>query len=72
MKGKDSLDIQCPLTLIHGAKDDCVPVETAFKIMAAAKTENVKAVILKNSGHRLSEPDELLVLEQELSNFIKI
>ncbi len=72
LKGKDSLDIQCPLTLIHGAKDDCVPVETAFKIMAAAKTENVKAVILKNSEHRLSEPDELLVLEQELSNFIKI
>ena len=71
LKGKDSLDIQCPLTLIHGAKDDCVPVETAFKIMDAAKTENVKAVILKNSGHRLSEPSELFVLEQELLNLMK-
>ena len=71
LKGKDSLDIQCPLTLIHGAKDDCVPVETAFKIMDAAKTENVKAVILKNSGHRLSEPNELFVLEQELLNLMK-
>lgn len=71
LKGKDSLDIQCPLTLIHGAKDDCVPVETAFKIMDAAKTEKVKAVILKNSGHRLSEPDELAVLENELKNLIE-
>lgn len=71
LKGNNSLDIQCPLTLIHGAKDDCVPVETAFKIMNAAKTEKVKAVILKNSGHRLSEPNELLVLEQELLNLIK-
>lgn len=71
LKGKDSFDIQCPLTLIHGAKDDCVPVETAFKIMDSAKTENVKAVILKNSGHRLSEPNELSVLEQELLNLMK-
>ena len=70
IKGKDSLNIQCPLVLIHGAKDDCVPVETTFKIMDAAKTEKVKAIILKNSGHRLSEPNELLVLEQELNNFI--
>ena len=71
LKENDSLDNQCALTLIHGAKDDCVPVETAFKIMDAAKTENVKAVILKNSGHRLSEPNELFVLEQELLNLMK-
>ena len=70
LKGKNSLNINCPVTLIHGAKDDCVPVETAFKIMRAVKTENVKIIVLKNSGHRLSEPDELLVLEKELLNYI--
>lgn len=69
LNGTDSLDITCPMTLIHGAKDDCVPVETAFKICDAAKSENIKIVVLKNSGHRLSEPHELAVLENEL-NFL--
>lgn len=67
LNGTGSLDIRCPVTLIHGAKDDCVPVETAFKTMDALKTENVKVIVLKNSGHRLSEPDELAVLENELN-----
>lgn len=69
LNGTDSLDITCPMTLIHGAKDDCVPVETAFKICDVAKSENIKIVVLKNSGHRLSEPHELAVLENEL-NFL--
>ena len=66
LKEKDCLNILCPITLIHGAKDDCVPLKTAFKIMDCAKSENVKVVVLKNSGHRLSEPSELYVLENEL------
>lgn len=70
LKDGGTLDISCPITLVQGGKDDCVPMETAFKIMAAAKTDNVKLVVLKNSGHRLSEPGELAVLEKELSVFL--
>ena len=70
LKEKDSLDIHCPITLIHGAKDDCVPMETPFKIMDCAKSEAVKIIVLKNSGHRLSEPSELSVLETELLKFL--
>lgn len=66
LKEENSLNILCPITLIHGAKDDCVPLKTAFKIMDCAKSENVKVIVLKNSGHRLSEPSELCVLENEL------
>ena len=69
---KNSLNIQCPLTLIHGAKDDCVPVNTALKIMEAAQSPEVKVVILKDSGHRLSEPHELQILKQELINLIEV
>ena len=66
LKEKNSLNILCPITLIHGAKDDCVPLETAFNIMDCSKSENIKVIVLKNSGHRLSEPSELSVLETEL------
>ncbi len=72
LKEKNSLNIQCPLTLLHGAKDDCVPVNTALKIMEAAQSPEVKVVILKDSGHRLSEPHELQILKQELINLIEV
>ncbi len=61
-----ALDIMCPVTLIHGTKDDCVPLETSFRIMNAVKSDNVKLIVLKNSGHRLSEPHELDVLAETL------
>lgn len=70
LKGKDSLDIRCPIVLLHGSKDDCVPVETSFKIMDCSKSENVKVIVLKNGGHRLSEPHELHVLEKEVLAFL--
>lgn len=70
LKGEGALNIDCPMTLIQGQKDDCVSPNTPFEIMRAAKSENVKVVVLKNSGHRLSEPDELAVLEKELSYYI--
>ena len=66
LKEKDSLDIRCPITLIHGRQDDCVPFETALKIIECAKSEKVKLVLLKDSGHRLSAPHELEVLKTEL------
>ncbi|MBO4521523.1 MAG: alpha/beta hydrolase [Alphaproteobacteria bacterium] len=72
LKEKNSLNIDCPITLIHGAKDDCVPLKTAFKIMDCAKTENVKVIVLKNSGHRLSEPHELDILETELLKLLPV
>ena len=70
LNGKNSLDIRCPITLIHGAKDDCVPVKTPFEIMDCLKSDNVKVIVLKNSGHRLSEPNELHILENELLTFL--
>lgn len=67
---KEGINITCPVTLIQGMKDDCVPMETSLKLMRNIKSDNVKVVLLKNSGHRLSEPDELLILEKELLSFI--
>ncbi len=67
----DALNIVCPVTLIHGTKDDCVPLETSFKVMNALKSDNVKLIVLKNSGHRLSEPHELDVLADTLRGSLR-
>lgn len=67
---RGSLDINCPVTLIHGAQDNSVPFETSFRIMNAVNSENVRVLILKNSGHRLSEPHELADLAQIIKSYI--
>lgn len=68
---KKTLDIVSPVTLIHGAKDDCVPVKTSFKIMDSVKSDNVKVIVLKNAGHRLSEAPDLEVLRSILELHVK-
>lgn len=67
---KKTLNIVTPVTLIHGAKDDCVPVKTSFKIMNSVKSDNVKVIVLKNSGHRLSEASDLAVLRSVLEALV--
>ena len=68
---KKTLDIVSPVTLIHGGKDDCVPVKTSFRIMNAVKSDNVKVIVLKNSGHRLSEATDLDILRSVLELHVK-
>lgn len=68
---KKTIDIVSPVTLIHGAKDDCVPVKTSFKVMNAVKSDNVKVIVLKNSSHRLSEEGDLAVLRSVLESLVK-
>lgn len=70
LRGTDSLNVVCPVVLIHGGKDDCVPVKTSFAIMDSLKSEKCKVIVLKNSGHRLSGSEELDVLKSELNALI--
>ena len=66
LNGEGSLNIDCPVVLIHGKKDDCVSFKKSFEIMDCLKTDNCKVIVLKNSGHRLVDECDLAVLKQEL------
>lgn len=70
LNGKDTLNITCPVLLIQGAKDTCVPPRTAYDIADAAKSKNTRVVILENGGHRLSGPEELNVIGTELKSLL--
>lgn len=65
------IPVSVPMFFVQGDKDDCVPVETPFKIKDAVSSENVGVLILKNSGHRLSEPYELEILSSLLTLLMK-
>jgi pimeloyl-ACP methyl ester carboxylesterase len=43
--------VACPVLLVHGEEDETVPVEEAFAIRRAGKSENVTLHLLPGSGH---------------------
>ena len=52
--------IACPLLIIHGDKDEVVPVEEAHELNACISGKK-KLLILKGTDHRLSNP---LIMQQ--------
>lgn len=53
------INLTCPVRLIHGQKDEDVPWRTALRLQEHLTAEDVEVTLVKSSGHRLSEPDDL-------------
>ena len=51
--------IDCPVRLIHGDKDEEVPVGVAFKLLDSIHSADVQLKVIKRGGHRLSKPHEI-------------
>jgi pimeloyl-ACP methyl ester carboxylesterase len=54
--------ISCPVRLIHGEKDEDVPVGVAFKLLDSIHSADVQLIVIKQGGHRLSRPHEIEAL----------
>jgi pimeloyl-ACP methyl ester carboxylesterase len=52
-----TLDIQCPVRLLHGLEDEEVPYSTAIRLANRIKTEDV-TVSLSKSGHYMDDIDD--------------
>ncbi len=51
--------LDCPVRLVHGDKDEEVPVGVAFKLLEDAHSGDVQLTIIKWGDHRLSKPHEI-------------
>ena len=54
------------VTMIHGQKDESVPISYSKKILKIFKNSRKKIVIIKNGDHSLSTPRYLRILKKEL------
>ena len=52
--------------MVHGEKDESVPVSYSRKILKIFKNSKKKLVIVKNGDHSLSSPRWLKILKREL------
>ena len=58
------------ITMVHGQKDESVPINYSKKILKIFKKAKKKLVIVKNGDHSLSSPRWLNLLEKELKLII--
>jgi pimeloyl-ACP methyl ester carboxylesterase len=56
---QDAIPISCPVHLIHGQQDGDVPWEISLRLAGKLASEDVSLEIIKNGGHRLSEPQDI-------------
>ena len=58
------------VTMIHGKKDEVVPVNYSKKVLKVFKNANKKLLIIKNGDHSLSSKRSLKKITNELNNII--
>ena len=58
------------VTMVHGQKDESVPVSYSKKILKIFVNSKKKLVIIKNGDHSLSSPKWLKILKKELKIII--
>jgi pimeloyl-ACP methyl ester carboxylesterase len=65
------IDLVIPVRLVHGEKDEDVPMGVPIKLMADLRSSDVQLRIVKNGGHRLSEPHEIHAILVELHGLVE-
>ena len=64
------ININIPIILFHGLKDDVVPLKFSKKILKIFKKAKKKLIIIKNGNHSLSKKSDLKKICKELNNMI--
>jgi pimeloyl-ACP methyl ester carboxylesterase len=67
---RGGLDITCPVHLLHGMKDEEVPWQTATRTADCLASADVEVTLVKDAGHRFSEPGQLALLRQVLDRMV--
>ena len=58
------IPIDVPTRLIHGLQDEDVPWQVSQELMERLASEDVTLTLVKNGGHRLSEPNQIDIMLQ--------
>ena len=64
------LSLPGPVRLLHGTRDPDVPWETSMRLAEAIQAPDVTLTLVKDAGHRLSEPHELSLLGAAVASLL--
>ena len=63
-----SIEVDCPVRLLHGMQDQVVPWETTTRLSQALAGGDVQIRLIKDGDHRLSDPSQLELLRDTVSD----
>lgn len=67
---RNVIDLNIPIILIHGIKDEDVPYEYSIDIKEKLSSSDVKVILSKDGKHRMSEPEDLNLIEESLKQLL--
>ena len=65
-----TININCPVHLIHGMQDKDVPYDMSLKLLNLLTSNDIHLTLVKNAEHRMSEPETLKTLEYTLEEML--
>jgi pimeloyl-ACP methyl ester carboxylesterase len=65
------IPVDCPVRLLHGERDEEVPLEIACRTLPALRSGDVQLNVLKGGGHRLSQPHEIDAILRTVANLLE-
>ncbi len=65
------IDLTIPVRLVHGEKDEVVPMGVPIKLVADLRSSDVQLRLIKGGGHRLSEPHQIHAVLVELQGLLE-
>jgi pimeloyl-ACP methyl ester carboxylesterase len=66
---ESSIDITCPVRLLHGKADDDVPWDISLRLKAALRSDDVQVTLIEDGDHRLSRPGDIDALKAIVAGF---
>ena len=67
----NKINLQIPIVLFHGLKDEVVPLNISIKVLKIFNTSKKKLIKIKNGDHSLSRKNDLKKICHELNHIIK-
>ena len=64
------INIKIPIVLLHGSKDEAVPLNFSRKIFKVCSKSKIKLIKIKNGDHSLSRKSDLKKICKELSYIV--
>ncbi|XP_078388852.1 palmitoyl-protein thioesterase ABHD10, mitochondrial-like [Cetorhinus maximus] len=67
---QSSIDISCPVRLIHGMRDEVVPWQNSIQVAERLTSEDVDVILRRSGDHRMSQSDDIKLLVTVVSDLL--